>query len=177
MKNKLIVGSLFLLIVCSLVIGVQPKKPLPLKPDLPPPAKIEKYKPNFFAKLPQKDINDEPIVYDKKYYLLDVWSITCPPCRMTVPELVALQDVYKKKNFMVVGLSLDGSIPPVKDFMKSMNVNYPVALITDEHLALFPPIRGIPTMFLVDANGKIIKMYIGYTSKAQFRKELDGILK
>src|SRR5690606_35410055 len=42
-----------------------------------------------------------------KYVLLDFWASWCAPCRKVIPELKALYEKYKDKNFSIVNVSLD----------------------------------------------------------------------
>lgn len=125
---------------------------------------------------PQQDLQGKPIVYDKQAYLVDIWATWCPPCRLTVPELIAVQNELSTKNFMVLGLSVDtDGDKTVLDFVTREKVNYPVAK-ANETLRYFPPVRGIPTMFILDANGKIKKTFIGYTDKDVMLKEVKKVL-
>ena len=39
--------------------------------------------------------------------ILDFWATWCPPCRMSIPELVKIQEKYKDKGLVILGLSLD----------------------------------------------------------------------
>jgi thiol-disulfide isomerase/thioredoxin len=128
----------------------------------------------WFSVFPQKDLAGNKIVYDKQAYLIDVWATWCPPCRMTVPVLISIQDELPTKNFTVIGLSVDtDSDKTVLDFIQAEKVNYPVAK-ANETLKYFPPVRGIPTMFVLDKNGKIKKMFVGYTEKKTL---LDAVKK
>lgn len=125
---------------------------------------------------PQKDLAGNKIVYDKQAYLVDIWATWCPPCRLTVPELIALQKELPTRNFMVLGLSVDtDDDKTVLDFAVREKVNYPIAK-ANETLHYFPPVRGIPTMFVLDKNGEIKKMFIGYTSKTEMLKEVKKVL-
>lgn len=124
---------------------------------------------------PQKDLNGKAIIYDKQVYLVDVWATWCPPCRLTIPELIALQEEITK-NFTVLGLSVDQeSAEYVADFVKKEKVNYPVAL-AGEALRTLPAVRGIPTMFVLDKNGKIVKTFVGYTDRKTLSLAVKKVL-
>jgi len=107
---------------------------------------------------------------------LDVWSITCPPCRLTIPELIAVQKELGGIDFMVIGLSLDEDLPAVKKFLDKESSNYHTVQATAEIMKKLPPVRGIPTLFLLDAKGKILKTYVGYTTRDVFKKDIRNLL-
>lgn len=134
-------------------------------------------KKNLLNYLPEKDIYDQKIIYDKDLYMLDVWATWCPPCRLTTPELIKLQQKYVSKNITVIGLSVDSEGPKVvKAFVKDEKINYPVAMAGDS-LKYLPPVRGIPTLFLVNKEGKILKQFIGFTDQDTLAEAIESNLK
>jgi thiol-disulfide isomerase/thioredoxin len=148
---------LALLVLCGFGLAISPKSDL-------------------MGSLPTKNIYGKPIVYDKQYYLIDVWATWCPPCKMTVPELIALQKDFVSKNFTVIGLSVDDTVEPVLSFAKTTKINYPVAMASGQALNALPSVRGIPTMFIVE-NGKVVKTIVGYTPKETLAEELRQRIK
>ena len=130
--------------------------------------------PQFFTALPQKDFKGNVIHYDKKIYLVDIWASWCPPCRMTIPELNKLQAMYADKPFTVIGLSIDNNPEAVDSFSQVQKFSYPVAWIDKKVLSKFPPVRGIPTMFLLNQKGDILKVFVGYTPAEELKKAIDG---
>lgn len=163
--KKIIFLLFFSLTVC---LAVDQKKAALEVPSL---------KNQFFLALPTKDIYGDKIFYNKKLYLFDIWSITCPPCRMTTPELIKVQKSLGGIDFTIIGLNLDEDLSVIKEFLAKEKANYPTAQATREALGKFPPVRGIPTLFLVDSSGKIVKTYIGYTQSNVFEKDIKKLLK
>lgn len=128
---------------------------------------------NIIKLLPSQDVFGQKIsTYNAQLYLIDIWATWCPPCRMTIPELIELQDQYATKNVQVIGLFVNDSADNVQEYIREQKINYPVADGT-KYLNNLPAVRGIPTIFLVDNAGKILKTYVGYAAKEVFKKEID----
>src|SRR5512135_2008759 len=65
--------------------------------------------------------------YKGKLVLLEFWATWCPPCKATIPDLIALQAKYAGKGLVVLGVSLDegGDLPSkLLAFSKAHKINY-----------------------------------------------------
>lgn len=116
--------------------------------------------------------------YKGKVILLDFWATWCPPCKVEIPWFVELYGKYKSKGLVVVGLSVDDTVEMLRPFVAQYKMNYPV-LIGNGNDAIqeaYGPIWGLPTTFIIDRQGRICKKHMGLTQKAQFEKEILGLL-
>ena len=43
-----------------------------------------------------------------KYVLIDVWATYCSPCKKEIPFLEKIQEKFKNKNIVFVGIATDG---------------------------------------------------------------------
>jgi cytochrome c biogenesis protein CcmG, thiol:disulfide interchange protein DsbE len=100
-----------------------------------------------------------------KVVLLEFWATWCPPCRATVPELVSVQEKYKDRDFVVLGISMDDEGADLRtellDFSKQFHINYPV-LMGSEAVEREYKVWSIPRSFLIDKEGRIRESYSGY---------------
>lgn len=96
-----------------------------------------------------------------KYVLVDFWASWCGPCRQENPNVVENFNKFSKKNFTVLGVSLDR--PGQKQ--KWMDAIYKDSLtwthVSDLQFwnnaaAQLYHVKGIPQNFLVDPDGKIV---------------------
>jgi len=120
--------------------------------------------------------------YSGKVVLLDFWATWCPPCRMSIPELVALQEKYRDKGLVILGVSVDDpkgvSNKDLKAFKKMAKINYPVIRYNQKVMEdYFGGERmAIPTMFIIDGTGKVIEKIPGFLPGA-LEKSLEPLLK
>lgn len=95
--------------------------------------------------------------------LLDFWATWCVPCRKSMPALQALHDRYAERGFRVVGVSIDeGGAGPVKKFVRSKKIRYPIAIDAKTSPAWEAfRVKAVPAAFLVDAQGRIVSQWTG----------------
>ena len=94
-----------------------------------------------------------------KYVLVDFWASWCGPCRGENPNVVEAYEKFKKKNFTILGVSLDDSKEDWEDAIKTDNLNW--QHISDlkkweSTVVSTYKIEGIPYNVLVDPNGIVI---------------------
>lgn len=95
-----------------------------------------------------------------KYVLLDFWASWCPPCRAEMPNLVALYNQYKNKNFEIVGYSLDKDADAWRKGLTNLGMTWPQMSDVnywDSEPAKFYAVTGIPHTILIDPDGVIIE--------------------
>lgn len=115
--------------------------------------------------------------YRGKVVIIDIWDTWCPPCRKGIPEFIEMFNTYRKKGFVVLGLALgQRGIDKVRSFAVEYKMDYPVAVLDQKVLDDYGPIRGIPTAFLIDREGRIVKKYVGYRPKQEFENDIESIL-
>ncbi len=108
--------------------------------------------------------------------LLDFWATWCEPCREETPELAALQRRFAERPFTVLGVALDASgAKTVAPYARERGVSYPLMLAE----GTFPegyPLVGIPTAYLIDRQGRIVRRYLGPKSAAAVARDVEKLL-
>ena len=98
-----------------------------------------------------------------KVMVVDFWATWCGPCREEIPHLNKLYENYRGKGLVVVGISMDAEGPEVvKQFAKELRMEYPVVMGDENVQQDFGGIVGLPTTFIIDRKGNIVKKYTGY---------------
>jgi len=104
--------------------------------------------------------------YRGKVVLVDFWATWCPPCKMEIPHLVELYDEYRGEGFEIIGIALDRSgAAAVEPFVREHNINYSVVIGNANVANAFGGLTAIPTAFLVDRSGNIVRKYVGYQTR------------
>ena len=113
--------------------------------------------------------------YQGKILLLNFWATWCGPCREDMPDLDNFYQKYRNLGLVVVGVSLDSDRSDARDFIKEIGIQYPIYWDgMDGPLAKsLGGIFALPTTFLFDSNGKLVKKIVG----PRTLKEFEAILR
>ena len=83
----------------------------------------------------------------------------------------------RDQGLQIVGLSMDaGGARDVRPFVAEHDINYTMLIATDKTAQDFGGILGIPTTFVLDRKGTIVKKFIGYTDPAVFEQTIQSLL-
>ena len=120
--------------------------------------------PIFEAKtfIGNKKINSKDIFRSDKYYLMNIWSSWCVPCKEEHPFLINLS---KQKNIEIIGLNYKDNNKNAKIFLNELSNPYNLIFLDNNGtIAIEWGAYGVPESFLIHKN-KIIKKIIGPINK------------
>jgi len=113
-----------------------------------------------------------------KVVIVDFWATWCPPCRQEIPGFIELQKTYGGQGLVVVGLSLDDAVEPVKEFYASNKMNYPVFVVGEDTTRAWGNIEAIPATFILDQAGQRVgEPHVGFAPKEEFESRIKPLLK
>jgi peroxiredoxin len=110
--------------------------------------------------------------YKGKVVLLDFWATWCLPCRYSIPELVEIQDKYRDQGLVILGISVDDPLQVNDRYMlaykEKYKMNYTILRADDKTTAEYMGRSNfsIPTIFLIDRDGRIVSKGVGYSPGA-----------
>ena len=112
-----------------------------------------------------------------KVVLVDFFASWCRSCIEEIPVLKKLQDRYGKQDFAIIALAVDSeNIAALKNLIQKQKINYQVLLADEQVKKDFGGIAILPTMFLVDREGKILKKYSGHIERDSLIQDIRQTL-
>jgi peroxiredoxin len=112
--------------------------------------------------------------YRGKVVYLDFWASWCEPCRQSFPWLAGLYREAKKRGFEVLAVNVDDRPDAGREFLMNYPVDYAVASDHEGLVTGLYKVRGLPTAFLLDRNGKVQHIHMGF--KAQDTEYLGALI-
>lgn len=110
-----------------------------------------------------------------KVILLNFWATWCGPCRAEIPSLIELQNRYKER-LQIIGLADDDDQDTVKQVIDSEGINFPVAMLTDQVRFAYGGISALPTVFVINTEGRIVQKHVGLFNPALYETEVRALL-
>jgi peroxiredoxin len=143
----------FLLLVCVSItgcsLGEEPRKGAPAKIAVDAPAPDFKLKDIRGQSVSLGSLRDRPV-------LLVFGTTWCPYCREEIPRIKEVYRQGRQKNLEILNIYINESEDKVSAFAMKYELPYPVLLDKDGQVAESYLVRGVPTMVLVDRQGKIL---------------------
>ena len=125
--------------------------------------------------------------FEGQVVMLTFWGTWCGPCIQEIPDFIELYDKYNNKGLEIIGIAIQSGSPEnIKLFSEHYKINYPI--LTDingnESYKAFSDygtisgvgMRAVPTTFLIDRDGYIVKTYRGARPGNVFLKDLKPYL-
>ena len=93
--------------------------------------------------------------------LVNFWATWCAPCREEMPSMERLQRIFGGRGLTVLAVNERESATQVNNFFRANGLSLVAPLDLDGRVAQSFRIYGIPSTFLVDANGQTIGLKSG----------------
>ncbi|BAN36587.1 thioredoxin [Sulfuricella denitrificans skB26] len=172
-KAKLLLITAGAAVALATVYFAVPKQPKQVATSVAASPEISA-EPVFAASFKDLDDKLQPLEqWRGKVVVLNFWAPWCPPCREEMPDFIKLQDKYRERGLVFIGVALDEKIK-VQAFADEIGVNYPVLLGEMEAVDLAKKIGnrlgGLPFTVVIDRNGKIIASEVGGLTMAKLEK-------
>jgi cytochrome c biogenesis protein CcmG/thiol:disulfide interchange protein DsbE len=111
-----------------------------------------------------------------KVILLNFWATWCGPCRMEIPGLIELQKQYKDR-LQIMSLLVDvDDVDDARKFVADAELNYPVAVATNDVRVQYGGVSALPTVFVIDTQGRIVQKHVGLFDPRLYELETRALL-
>lgn len=128
-----------------------------------------------------------------KVIVIDFWAPWCPPCRAIIPDLVNIYQEYKDQGLVMLGYTrlygryrddiqrFDKTDPKeeirlTSEFLKRFQMTYPIAIANGKEGFETYHIRGIPTLILIDKQGRVADFKIGSGNEQYVKTRIRQLL-
>jgi peroxiredoxin len=105
---------------------------------------------------------------------LNFWGTWCPPCKEEMPYMENQYQVFKDRGVEIIAVDIDESELAVKSFVDRYGLTFPVVIDEGEVVNAYD-IGPLPTTFLIDENGKIVKKITGRMDEADIKRYMELI--
>ncbi|WP_057832778.1 TlpA disulfide reductase family protein [Colwellia sp. TT2012] len=119
------------------------------------------------ANEPMEEFEQAMAKYQGKIVYLDFWASWCVPCRKSFPWMNAMQNKYQEQGFVVLSINLDAQVALAEQFLQQTPANFAVIFDAKGILAKKFQLKGMPSSYLFDRQGKLISAHSGFNDKKQ----------
>lgn len=106
--------------------------------------------------------------YKGKVVYVDFWASWCGPCKRSFPKLEELRAKYKDKGFEVIAINMDENVQDAIDFLEKFPVTFPIGSDPKGGIAEQFKIKGLPSAYIIDRQGVISHIVVGFDDKTEF---------
>jgi peroxiredoxin len=87
--------------------------------------------------------------------VVNFWATWCPPCLAEMPAMERAWQGLRDKGVRFIGINVDEDSDTVAKFAETHGVSFPLLIDPGGKVTQAWPLRGLPTTFVVDAEGRL----------------------
>ncbi len=99
--------------------------------------------------------------YRGKPMILNFWATWCPPCRAEMPSLQRAHEALASEGIAVIAINVGDDADAIAEFLVNSPVSFPLPMDRDSTIAQRYPVIGLPTTFVIDAEGRLALTALG----------------
>lgn len=110
--------------------------------------------------------------------LVDFWASWCAPCKQSFPWMNDMQAKYGPKGLTIIGVNVDRKREDADRFLAGTPAKFAVAYDTTGKVAQSYQPQGMPTSFLIGADGVVRNVHVGFREgdRDELERELAAAL-
>jgi len=99
--------------------------------------------------------------YQGKIVIINFWATWCPPCRAELPSMNRAWKKVKDDNIEMLAINVGEGEDTIFTFLGDNPIDFPVLLDETGDMIKTWPVRGLPTTFVLDSEGRLVYQAIG----------------
>ena len=99
--------------------------------------------------------------YRGQVLIVNFWATWCPPCRAEMPSMQRAWEKVEPEGIQMLAINVGEDEETIFDFTADYPVNFPLPMDRDSTVVQAWPVRGLPTTFVVDPDGRLVYRAIG----------------
>jgi len=99
--------------------------------------------------------------YRGQVVVVNFWATWCPPCREEMPSMERAWHKLQKHNIAMLAINVGEDADTIFTFTADYPVTFPLPMDKDSSVVKEWPVRGLPTTFVLDKQGRIVYRVIG----------------
>lgn len=121
------------------------------------------------------DVSSIPFIQGAKgkVVLLDFWASWCGPCRKSFPWMNAMQKKYADRGLTVIAVNLDMDRQLATEFLQAVPAQFYIEYDAGGKLATQFGVSAMPTSFVLDRTGRIVKQHAGFREEQMAAREAE----
>ena len=143
--------------------------------ETPQKLKVGDQAPDFNS----SDLNGHPVslaAFRGNPVVLRFWSVGCKYCRADTPIFNSYFERYKDNGLKVLYINTQSAEQEVLDFVKDLEIAFPVLLDKQGTITADYQIRLVPQTIIISPDQKVVAARLGGVGEAELRKLLEDYL-
>jgi len=87
--------------------------------------------------------------------IVNFWATWCPPCRAEMPSMQRAWEQIRDEDIALLAINVGESVEEIERFLDHVPVGFPLPMDADSRVVQAWPVRGLPTTFVVDPDGRL----------------------
>ena len=104
--------------------------------------------------------------------MVNFWATWCPPCKAEMPHMQNFYESNKENEIEILAVNLtdkDKGRTQIENFVKEYGLTFRIPLDEEGSIGMKYQAFSIPTSYIIDSNGVIVKKIIGPMDEAMMK--------